>query len=478
MAATVRLPEPVRLPPPDTSADVPLTSITTASVAAPSSDIDSTASLTERYALHCRSLQLSPHTGVLTFLRLHLNELRPEAHKPFRDAKPIYFTDADLYAFCDFLLRDRQPSGIFDHWEVMDASSCCIGYTGARILMRVLSLPGCRVHTVDLSHQDLGPRGADAVASAIRCNPRLSTVRMLGSFIHDAGAREFAKLLEDETGCPAAHALEELDLSVNMISYEVLRELEGVKPKGLKLVLRGNRVLDEVLNASSHALGVILVIIGAAFLGVQVAQKRSHGLGPDGLPLESTGYVTSTVVYLISLFLLYLFSTLYHALFALGDTVVALFTLFDHSCIYLLIAGSYTPFLTILFPDQPAYSRGLLGFLWVMAGFGIALNLCYQGPFKVTMQVSSYIGMGWAALLCFGDLAERLSPNPEAMYLVVGGGIAYTIGVPWFIKDGRTCGVPDHTIWHLFVLAGSTLHYAAVYLYIVPFPYDGVSPWS
>ena len=329
-----------------------------------------------------------------------------------------------MYAFCDFILRDRHPSAIFEHWTRMDASCCAVGYTGVRILMRVLTLPGCRVHTIDFSHQDIGPRGADCIVEAIRVNPRITTVRLLGSFIHDSGALQFVKLLDDDkrgTATPAAHALDELDLSVNMLSFEMLNELQLVAPPALRLVLKGNRVLDEVLNASSHALGVILVLIGSVFLAFQVARFPSHGNGPDGLPISSSGYVTACVIYLISLFLLYTFSTLYHALFALGDKVVNVFQLFDHSAIYLLIAGSYTPFLTILFPDRPLFSFYLLGFLWIMSVLGIALNLCYHGPGKVAMQVTSYVGMGWAAVFCFRDMMDRLrcgrrappsSPNP------------------------------------------------------------------
>ena len=94
-----------------------------------------------------------------------------------------------------------------------------------------------------------------------------------------------------------------------------------------------------------------------------------------------------------------------------------------------------------------AFSVHLLTFLWACAAGGITLNLCYTGPFKATMQVTSYIAMGWAALLCFGDMWERLLPHPTALWLLVGGGVSYTVGVIWFVKDARSCGVPDHTIW-------------------------------
>lgn len=490
----------------------------------------------ERYCAHCRSLSVVPHPGVLVFLRLHLHELAPEPYHLKRHTDQVCFGDADMYAFCDFLLRDRQPSPAFEHWTIANFSGCSLGYTSVQILMCVLTMPACRVHTVDFSHQDIGPRGADALVTAIRANPRITTVKLLGSFIHDAGALQFCQLLgegregedegkgregkeshegrdgvvDEESASLAAadsarrafddglvehgrshgrpsfppqqpHALEYVDLSVNMISYEVVERLQLVRPEELTLVLRGNRVLDEVLNASSHAIGVILAIIGAVFLGVRVNNRPDEApLGPDGTtPLGSGAYVIGTVLYAASLFMLYLFSTLYHSLFALHYKVVELFTLFDHSAIYLLIAGSYTPFLTILFPDKPIFSTWLLGFLWVMSFLGICLNICYSGKMKVCLQLSTYLGMGWAVLLCFGDMVARLSPHPEALWLLVGGGVSYTVGVPWFIRDKRFLGVPDHTIWHLFVLNGSLMHFLCVYHYIVTFPYEGVpAPWA
>lgn len=97
------------------------------------------------------------------------------------------------------------------------------------------------------------------------------------------------------------------------------QELELSRPSSLTLVLKGNRVLDEVLNASSHAVGVLLVILGAIFMAIAVADRPEHGLGPDGKPRTQSIYVASVVIYLISLFCLYLASTLYHSMFAMGD---------------------------------------------------------------------------------------------------------------------------------------------------------------
>ena len=123
----------------------------------------------------------------------------------------------------------------------------------------------------------------------------------------------------------------------------------------------------------------------------------------------------------------------------------------------------------ILFPDKSIYSVGLLSFLWATTFCGIAVAVLYEGKFKVGLMIASYVGMGWAVVICFGDLLQRI--DSHGLNLLVGGGVLYTAGVPFNIKDGRTCGMPDHTIWHLFVMGGSALHYFCVMDSLVTFPY-------
>ena len=104
---------------------------------------------------------------------------------------------------------------------------------------------------------------------------------------------------------------------------------------------------------------------------------------------------------------------------------------------------------------------------------------------KAGLQVSTYIGMGWAALVCIQDINDRLGAIDkvagigQGVWLLFVGGVLYTVGVPFFVRDKRTIGIPDHTIWHLFVMAASAAHYYCVLLYLVPFPYEGVPlPWA
>ena len=125
---------------------------------------EETTELVAEYAKCCRSLQVAPYPSVLTFLRLHLNDLRPEPSP----RRTVVFGDADMFAFCEFVLRSKAPCAVFEHWTSIDASRCAITVTGVQILMRVLQQPGCRVHAVNLGGQNIGPRGACALVDTLR----------------------------------------------------------------------------------------------------------------------------------------------------------------------------------------------------------------------------------------------------------------------------------------------------------------------
>jgi len=440
-------------------------------------DDNDTAAIADRYCAFCDKLHVVPHASVQLFLRLRLHALKP-VEKLLPAEKRAEFGDRDLYALCDFLLRDDSEA-VFAHWRSLDLEGCFTSPAGCQMLARVLQRPGCHVHTVNVGEQKIGTEGSIALVQATRENPAISRLRLRMSFIGDQGAHEFYSLIEDKQ---RVRQMREIDLSNNMLSFGACMQLQdAVRNLGeseFKLVLTGNRVLDEVLNASSHAVGVILVIIGAIFLATEVAQANTDWLEHrdgeryNGVIITRGPYTVSCVIYLVSLFVLYLASTLFHATFALDEKVAKIFAIFDQVAIYLLIAGTYTPFLSILFPDKPVYSIGLLSFMWSMAVCGILLAALYDGPFKIGMHIISYLGMGWACVLCASEIYERMSPKPWGLFLLVMGGVLYTAGVPFNVRDKRTFGIPDHTIWHLFVIGGSMMHYFCIYEFIAHFPYD------
>jgi hemolysin III len=203
--------------------------------------------------------------------------------------------------------------------------------------------------------------------------------------------------------------------------------------------------IEELANTITHGFGLLLSIIGFAVL-LFVAWFESQ-------PIHFIG----CTIYGLSLVILYAASTFYHSSTSQrkGQLQIA-----DHCCIYLLIAGSYTPFGVLI--GERTGSYGLLVAIWAFAFFGIAAKLILRTRFPI-ISVGSYVVMGWLGVFAIGPLLEILGVT--AVGLIVTGGVAYTVGVVFFpIKRIRH----HHAIFHVFILAGSIIHYVAVILYVVP----------
>jgi hemolysin III len=203
------------------------------------------------------------------------------------------------------------------------------------------------------------------------------------------------------------------------------------------------------MNAVTHGLGVVLCIIGGVVLS-------------DRVKNQSLTHRISCSIYTTSLMTLYLSSTLYHSFFPLQH-IKYIFQVMDKCAIYVLIAGSYTPFLAIIFHDKAVFSSGLLGFIWTCCFLGISVEaFAPTWRWRPTFSLAMYLGMGWAALVVLPDAGGRLPIR--SIHLLILGGIGYTAGVPFFVRDNNL----DHSLWHLFVLCGSVFHWLAVYLYVAP----------
>lgn len=201
----------------------------------------------------------------------------------------------------------------------------------------------------------------------------------------------------------------------------------------------------EKFNTYSHFAGALLALAGAVVLVVLGA------LSGDVWKIVSFSIYGATLV------MLYSFSTLYHN--AAHGTAKLILQKLDHNAIYLLIAGSYTPFTLVSLRGPWGWS--LSGVVWGLALLGISQEIWLK---KKTRSVSLviYILMGWVALIAVVPLVAALSWSGFAW--LAAGGLAYTIGIIFFVYDDRF--VHWHGIWHLFVLAGSSLHYCAILLYV------------
>jgi hemolysin III len=212
------------------------------------------------------------------------------------------------------------------------------------------------------------------------------------------------------------------------------------------LELPSYSLAEEIAHAVSHGVGTVLAITGLAVL---VAQAALRG---------TAIHVTTSAVFGATLILAYVASTLYHAIpMARAKHVLRIL---DHSSIYLLIAGTYTPF--CLGPLRGPWGWSLLALVWTGAIAGVLFKSLALGKAPIA-SVVIYLAMGWSVVIAYGPLSRSLSPS--GMQLLFAGGIAYTLGITFFAWTRLRY---HHFIWHLFVLAGSTFHYFAVLGHALP----------
>ena len=204
---------------------------------------------------------------------------------------------------------------------------------------------------------------------------------------------------------------------------------------------------SEKFNSITHLVGAVLAIMGLGSLITVAVQQQNL--------LLFIGFVT----FGLTLVMLYSVSTLYHSF--KSPLLKRVFQQLDHVAIYLLIAGTYTPFMLVTLID----SNGLwiLAAVWGLAIIGIALELNVKNRIE-TLQIVIYLIMGWLVIIDFSALKSAL---PKAgVYWLTAGGIAYTVGVIFYVLDHRNLLRHSHGIWHLFVLAGSFFHFMAIILYV------------
>jgi len=201
---------------------------------------------------------------------------------------------------------------------------------------------------------------------------------------------------------------------------------------------------EELANSISHGVGLIAAIAGIPFLilhSVRDGEARS---------------IVGVSIFAVTMVLLYLGSTLYHAL--PPGKAKEVFQIIEHSAIYLLIAGTYTPFtLGVL---HGAWGWTLLGLIWSFALAGVLLKILGRMSHPV-ISTGLYLLMGWLIVIAADPMYARL-PAP-GIALLVAGGVAYTAGVAFFVTDARMRY--GHFVWHLFVMAGTACHYFAVLWY-------------
>lgn len=412
-------------------------------------------SVTERvlmdYLAACQLYNCIPNGGVLTALRFNLPSWRVSGA----------FYDVDMLALSEVLLL--HGSTALRYIRRLDFSIASkegklhgrAGFKSHGALALSKAMSACpMLQQVYCQRHRIGPYGASALFIACSHHTSIQKLVLRRCRVGERGALAFCEFIALNPTC----TLNEVDLSANYIGFKgslaiekalVERAAKDLTP--MTVDLEGNLVLQEVMNGVTHGLGVLLAFLGSYLLSYRV-QDRGHR------------HTLSCAVYSTSLVVLYVSSTLFHSFFTMQHTKY-IFAVFDKCAIYILIAGSYTPFLQVVLWHEPMYSIGLLAFIWVCSFFGICVEAFLPAwKHKNLFSLAMYLGLGWSAVVCLPEVARVL---PEgAMNLMILGGVGYTAGVPFFVRDNNL----DHAVWHLFVLGGSIFHWCGIYFYVTQLP--------
>jgi hemolysin III len=193
-----------------------------------------------------------------------------------------------------------------------------------------------------------------------------------------------------------------------------------------------------IANSVSHGIGVILSITGLVLLLIKA---------------NTTAEVISSLVFGISLIVLYLCSTLFHSFPDKFQKVYSVFQRLDHSSIFILISGTYTPFMVLAVGSTKGYI--LLVVLWTITVIGIVFKSIWIKRFKY-VHLTLYVLMGWSVVFVLGDVLANID---QCFWLLLAGGISYTLGVVFYVSKFKYA----HFIWHIFVLGGSGFHFFCVW---------------
>jgi hemolysin III len=203
--------------------------------------------------------------------------------------------------------------------------------------------------------------------------------------------------------------------------------------------------IEELFHAISHGIGAILSVVALILMSLVSLQTGD------------SWYLASSLIYGSSLILLYSSSTLYHAIHHIN--IKQKLRQLDHAAIFILIAGTYTPFTLINLRDS--WGLPLFVLIWTVAIIGVVIELATGLKYK-KLSLSLYLGMGWIVIIAIQPMLNHVAT--EGLLLLLAGGLSYSFGVIFYIWKRLFM---HHAIWHLFVLAGSVLHFFAVYNFVL-----------
>jgi hemolysin III len=205
-------------------------------------------------------------------------------------------------------------------------------------------------------------------------------------------------------------------------------------------------ISEERFNRFTHAAGLVLSVVGTLALVLATAGSNDWRL------------VSAASLYGVSLVFMFLSSTVYHTV--TKTSTRTLFRLLDHCAIYVLIAGSYTPFLLVSLRDH-RYGLPLTVGIWVAALLGVVLELTLRQRYK-GLSVATYLAMGWAVVIVGQEMVHAV--HTTALLWMLAGGILFSVGVFFYVQRAIQY---NHGIWHVFVLGGCACHFVSIYGYVL-----------
>ena len=207
---------------------------------------------------------------------------------------------------------------------------------------------------------------------------------------------------------------------------------------------RGQSLGEEVANSISHGLGLVAAIVGTPFLIL------------SAIDYADMSFIVGVSIFSATMIVLYLASTVYHAM--PQGKAKYVFQVIDHSAVYLLIAGTYTPFMLGVL--EGVWGWSLLVAVWTLAMVGVCLK-AFGKASHPAVSTTLYVILGWLILIAIKPLVALM--EPDGLLLLVLGGVLYTLGVVFFVIDSRLRY--GHLVWHLFVVGGTVSHYFSIFYY-------------
>ena len=215
----------------------------------------------------------------------------------------------------------------------------------------------------------------------------------------------------------------------------------------MKKLGNGYTLAEEIIHVLTHGAGAVLSIAGLSWMLYL------------SISASDPWRIAASVVYGLSLIVLFTASALYHSFHSHSRR--ALFETLDHCAIYILIAGTYTPFLLVAMRSSLGWA--LFGTIWALATAGVLTQLYFRDRYP-RLKLASYLVMGWLVVLALPQVISALSAG--GLSLLVAGGLFYTVGVLFYVRKKKF----SHAVWHVFVLAGGLCHYLAVVWHVLPVP--------